>query len=65
MPVLPDRRAALNGAALNGNAGPPGYAAISPPSNAAEPVEEDLEKSPVIDFPPAGAEEASSSLPRS
>jgi len=39
MPVLPDHRAALNGAAL--------------------------EKTAVIDFPPAGAEEASSSLPRS
>lgn len=59
-PVRPERRAALNG-----NAGPPEYAAISPPSVADEPVKEDPEKTVVIDFPPAGAEEASSSFPRS
>ena len=35
MPVLPD-----GGAALDGNAGPPEYAAISPPSVADEPVKE-------------------------
>jgi Mrp family chromosome partitioning ATPase len=60
MPVLPD-----GGAALDGNAGPPEYAAISPPSVADEPVKEDPEKTVAIDFPPAGAEEASSSFPRS
>jgi capsular polysaccharide biosynthesis protein len=60
MPVLPDRRAALDG-----NVWLPEYAAISTPEVAAEPVKEDPEKTVVIDFPPAEAEEASSSLPRS
>jgi len=57
-PIRPERQAALDE-----SAGPPEYAAIGPPGAAAEPVAEDHDKTVVIDFSPAGAEETSSSLP--
>jgi hypothetical protein len=51
---MADRRAALDESAM-----PPEYAAIGPPGATTE----DQEKTIVIDVPPAGAEEKSSSLP--